>query len=193
MLEIPLKAEANGSEPIDALRLLFWLRVLAIGSQATIVAFVHFVLGIHLPLVPLAVTIGVLTAWNAVALRPAAERAQGRPRGSRGAPARRRGRVHVGDLSHRRTDQPVRVVLSRADLARCDLVAGGLRMARRRSLRRWLLVAVAEARAATVCARQIRRRLRLARRRHVGELRRSGCADRAVRRPHGHTRAAPRS
>ncbi len=66
-LEIPLKAEAaNGSEPIDALRLLFWLRVLAIGSQATIVAFVHFVLDIHLPLLPLAITIGALTAWNAV-------------------------------------------------------------------------------------------------------------------------------
>jgi two-component system sensor histidine kinase RegB len=65
--EIPLPAQAaNGSEPIDALRLLFWLRVLAIGSQATIVAFVHFVLDIDLPLAPLAVTIGALTLWNAL-------------------------------------------------------------------------------------------------------------------------------
>ena len=54
------------SAPGAALRLLFWLRIVAIAAQAGIVAVVHFGLGIELPLLPLGITIAALTLWNAV-------------------------------------------------------------------------------------------------------------------------------
>ncbi len=56
------------AEPIEALRLLFWLRIVAIASQALVVAGVHEGLGIALPLGPLAVAISALAAWNAFVL-----------------------------------------------------------------------------------------------------------------------------
>jgi two-component system, sensor histidine kinase RegB len=52
------------SAPIQAMRLLFWLRVLAISSQALVIGFVHYVLEISLPLAPLAATLLGLAAWN---------------------------------------------------------------------------------------------------------------------------------
>jgi two-component system sensor histidine kinase RegB len=56
------------AEPIGALRLLFWLRLVAVLSQALVIALVHFGLDIRLPLLPLALTIGALAAWNLITL-----------------------------------------------------------------------------------------------------------------------------
>jgi two-component system, sensor histidine kinase RegB len=52
-----------------ALRLLFWLRMVAIAFQALIIAFVNNVLESPLPLRPLALTIGALALWNALSYR----------------------------------------------------------------------------------------------------------------------------
>ncbi len=52
--------------PIRALRLLFWLRTLAIVTQTAIIVTVHFVLSLPLPLTPLFVAIAVLVIWNAI-------------------------------------------------------------------------------------------------------------------------------
>lgn len=54
----------ENTEPSEVLRLLFWLRVVAILSQTLIIAAVHAGLGIELPLVPLGVTIAALAGWN---------------------------------------------------------------------------------------------------------------------------------
>ena len=67
-----------------------------------------------------------------------------------------------------------------------------LRVAHRRDVRRGLLAALVAQRAAAARARALRQRVRSAPRRHVGELRDRGRADRAVRRPHGAARAAAR-
>jgi two-component system sensor histidine kinase RegB len=56
---------SKDTKPIQALRLLFWLRIVAIVSQSIVIAVVHFVLGIELPLVPLSLTIGALAGWSA--------------------------------------------------------------------------------------------------------------------------------
>jgi two-component system sensor histidine kinase RegB len=53
-----------------ALRLLFWLRVVAIVSQTLVIAFVHYVLGSPLPRPPLALTIGALALWNVLNYGP---------------------------------------------------------------------------------------------------------------------------
>jgi two-component system, sensor histidine kinase RegB len=53
-------------EPIEALRLLFWLRMLAIASQTLVIAGVHAGLDIALPVGSLAAVIGALAAWNAL-------------------------------------------------------------------------------------------------------------------------------
>jgi two-component system sensor histidine kinase RegB len=55
---------AGEAEPVQVLHLLFWLRTVAIGSQAAAIAFVHYGLGIALPLRPLAATLAALAAWN---------------------------------------------------------------------------------------------------------------------------------
>jgi two-component system, sensor histidine kinase RegB len=55
---------SSDAEPVQILRLLFWLRVVAIASQSTVILFVHFGLGIELPLGPLAATLCALAAWN---------------------------------------------------------------------------------------------------------------------------------
>lgn len=60
---------SEDAESIGALRLLFWLRVVAIASQSLVVAFVHFGLGIELPLGPLGITIAALAVWNLVNYR----------------------------------------------------------------------------------------------------------------------------
>ena len=66
---------ADEAEPVGALRLLFGLRIVAVLSQAIVIAFVHYGLGIRLPLLPLALTIGALAAWSLVTLfRMRAER-----------------------------------------------------------------------------------------------------------------------
>jgi two-component system, sensor histidine kinase RegB len=57
-------SRARNAEPVEVLWLLFWLRSLAVGSQAAVIGAVHFGLGIELPLPPLAMTLGALTAWN---------------------------------------------------------------------------------------------------------------------------------
>lgn len=49
-----------------ALRLLFWLRMVAIASQLLAIAFVEYVLDTSLPLRELGITIGGLALWNAL-------------------------------------------------------------------------------------------------------------------------------
>jgi two-component system sensor histidine kinase RegB len=50
--------------PAGALRLLFWLRMVAIGSQIAAIAMAHFVLAGPLPLTELGLAIGALALWN---------------------------------------------------------------------------------------------------------------------------------
>jgi two-component system sensor histidine kinase RegB len=52
-----------------ALRLLFWLRMVAISAQAAIIVVVHYAVGLPLPLRPLTLTIGALALWNALCFR----------------------------------------------------------------------------------------------------------------------------
>jgi len=52
--------------PSGALRLLFWLRMVAIAAQTLFVATVHFGLDAPLPLPQLALPIGALALWNAL-------------------------------------------------------------------------------------------------------------------------------
>ncbi|HZD52202.1 MAG TPA: ATP-binding protein [Woeseiaceae bacterium] len=59
--------DGGATEPVQTLRLLFWLRVLAIASQAVVIGFVHYGLGVTLPLAPLAATLFGLAAWNVFA------------------------------------------------------------------------------------------------------------------------------
>jgi two-component system sensor histidine kinase RegB len=56
--------------PSGALRLLFWLRIVAIASQLLGVAFVEYVLDTALPLRELGITIGALALWNVLNYRP---------------------------------------------------------------------------------------------------------------------------
>jgi two-component system sensor histidine kinase RegB len=55
--------------PSGALRLLFWLRLVAIGSQILAIAIAELVLAGPLPLPQLALTIGALALWNALSYR----------------------------------------------------------------------------------------------------------------------------
>ncbi len=50
--------------PAGALRLLFWLRMVAIGSQIAAIAAAHFVLAGPLPLRELGLAVGALALWN---------------------------------------------------------------------------------------------------------------------------------
>lgn len=65
--ENPLPQEGAG--PSGAIRLLFWLRMVAVVSQSLAILFVRYVLDGALPLPELAVTIGALALWNAVTYR----------------------------------------------------------------------------------------------------------------------------
>ena len=56
--------------PSGALRLLFWLRMVAIGSQVAAVAVAYFVLDGPLPLREIALAIGALALWNALNYGP---------------------------------------------------------------------------------------------------------------------------
>jgi two-component system, sensor histidine kinase RegB len=58
----PPAPERNG--PQDALRLLYWLRVVAIVSQSLLVLTVNFGFGDPLPLAKLGLAIGTLILWN---------------------------------------------------------------------------------------------------------------------------------
>lgn len=71
-------AHAHG-ESMAALRLLFWLRVLAIAAQSGVILFVHFVLGSALPLRPLVLTIGALALWNVLSYRDVMSSRQASP------------------------------------------------------------------------------------------------------------------
>ena len=52
--------------PITILRSLFWLRCIAVTGQSAAVVFAHQALGVDLPLLPVALCIGSLLAWNAI-------------------------------------------------------------------------------------------------------------------------------
>ncbi len=56
--------------PSGALRLLFWLRMVAIGSQVVAVAVAYFVLDGPLPLREIGLAIGALALWNALNYGP---------------------------------------------------------------------------------------------------------------------------
>ena len=56
--------------PSGALRLLFWLRMVAIGSQVAAIALAHFVLDGPLPLRELGLAVGALALWNALNYGP---------------------------------------------------------------------------------------------------------------------------
>jgi two-component system sensor histidine kinase RegB len=56
--------------PSGALRLLFWLRMVAIASQLLAIAFVEYALDTSLPLRELGITIGALALWNALSYGP---------------------------------------------------------------------------------------------------------------------------
>jgi two-component system, sensor histidine kinase RegB len=55
--------------PAGALRLLFWLRMVAIASQLLAIAFVELALDTALPLRELGLTIGALALWNVLSYR----------------------------------------------------------------------------------------------------------------------------
>ena len=56
--------------PSGALRLLFWLRMVAIGSQVVAIAVAYFVLDGPLPLREIGLAIGALALWNALNYGP---------------------------------------------------------------------------------------------------------------------------
>jgi len=60
-------AERNG--PQDALRLLYWLRIVAIVAQTLLVLAVHFGLDSPLPLQQIGLAIGALVLWNVLSYR----------------------------------------------------------------------------------------------------------------------------
>jgi two-component system sensor histidine kinase RegB len=60
----------DGAGPSGALRLLFWLRIVAIASQVLAISFVHYALATPLPLRELSVVIGALALWNALNYGP---------------------------------------------------------------------------------------------------------------------------
>ncbi|MFP4648478.1 MAG: ATP-binding protein [Halorhodospira sp.] len=54
-------------EPAQAVRILAWMRLTATSGQTITVLFVHFGLGLTLPLAPMLLTIAGLAAWNTFA------------------------------------------------------------------------------------------------------------------------------
>jgi two-component system sensor histidine kinase RegB len=56
--------------PAGALKLLFWLRSIAIASQVAAIAIAHLVLDGPLPLRELGLAVGALALWNALNYRP---------------------------------------------------------------------------------------------------------------------------
>lgn len=54
-------------EPVQAARILAWMRVSAILGKLITILFVHFGLGLSLPLGPMLLIVAGLSAWNAVA------------------------------------------------------------------------------------------------------------------------------
>ncbi len=54
-------------EPAQAARILAWMRTTATTGQFITILFVHFGLGLTLPLVPMLLTVTALAAWNAFA------------------------------------------------------------------------------------------------------------------------------
>lgn len=68
-MQARLTASGSGpgesAEPIGALRLLAWLRIVAVASQTLVIAAVHAGLSIILPLGWLAAVLSTLAAWNA--------------------------------------------------------------------------------------------------------------------------------
>ena len=58
----------NHSEPVEALKLVCWLRAVAIAAQLAAIGVVHFGLDLRLPLGPLAVTLALLALWNVAVL-----------------------------------------------------------------------------------------------------------------------------
>ena len=56
--------------PSDALKLLFWLRVVAIASQIAAIAAAHYVLDGPLPLRELGLAVGALALWNVLSYGP---------------------------------------------------------------------------------------------------------------------------
>jgi two-component system sensor histidine kinase RegB len=61
---------AGTAEPTGALRLLFWLRMVAIGTQLVAIALAHYALDGPLPLRELGLSIGALALWNALNYGP---------------------------------------------------------------------------------------------------------------------------
>lgn len=63
-------SSVDAAGPAGALRLLFWLRMVAIGSQIGAVVIAHFVLDGPLPVTELGLAIGALALWNALNYGP---------------------------------------------------------------------------------------------------------------------------
>ncbi len=80
--------------PAGALRLLFWLRMVAIGSQIAAIAAAHFVLAGPLPLRELGLAVGALALWNALNYGPVHAQAHRPRRRGRAASRRRHRRLH---------------------------------------------------------------------------------------------------
>ncbi|HEY8518907.1 MAG TPA: ATP-binding protein [Gammaproteobacteria bacterium] len=64
----PSPVSGDDTESVEALRLLCRLRGLVVTAQIAVIGLVHFGLDIRLPLLPLAVTIALLAAWNGIVL-----------------------------------------------------------------------------------------------------------------------------
>ena len=175
------------------MRLLFWLRMVAIGSQVVAVAVAYFVLDGPLPLREIGLAIGALALWNALNYGPVHRQRDVQDAEVASAPRRRHRRLHGRRVLHRRPHESVRLAVSRADLARCDVAADALRLAHGGAVRRGLFALVVAQRAVAARACPFRQRVRSAPRRHVDQLRDRRRAHRLVRRPHGVARAAARS
>ncbi|HVY64650.1 MAG TPA: ATP-binding protein [Gammaproteobacteria bacterium] len=63
---LPLREQTG---PQDALRLLYWLRIVAIATQTLLVLIVHFGLDSPLPLPEIGLAIGALALWNVLNTR----------------------------------------------------------------------------------------------------------------------------
>jgi two-component system sensor histidine kinase RegB len=63
------RSAVDTAGPSGALRLLFWLRIVAIAAQIAAIALANFVLAGPLPLRELGLAIGALALWNALSYR----------------------------------------------------------------------------------------------------------------------------
>lgn len=66
----PRSSFVDTAGPSGALRLLFWLRTVSIGSQVLMIALAHFIFDGPLPLAELGLAIGALALWNALNYGP---------------------------------------------------------------------------------------------------------------------------